>query len=420
MVLRVPSLRPNTGYAVLYTDEAGVSRWILPDPPAEGGGEATRGGAGEVTFRLPRDAAPRLPADTDETVGSRGPVSILGRRLVRVLVWATDEVVGHFGLQAVRTWEEEHRPYQLLRVGPDGPLADVAPNAADWARLTTGPALLLLHGTFSSAQGTFGDLWGTPRFVTLVQQYGGRVLAFNHPSLYHNPAENVQVLLASMAGQLPAGQSLTLDVLTHSRGGLVGRELAERVGDMDAHGLRVDVRRGVLVASPNRGTILADGDNWIDLADRYTNFITALPDTTFTLIMEGILTFVKVMGHGMLAGLPGLSCLVPKGDYLLRLNDTALPPTTYYTLGASFTPQDPGLVARLCKKVGDKVVDTIFGEANDGVVPAEGTYSTGLAGAHFQVPAERHRVYALEDQMHHCNYFEHDVVVRQVEEWLAG
>ncbi len=78
-------------------------------------------------------------------------------------------------------------------------------------------------------------------------------------------------------------------------------------------------------------------------------------------------------------------------------------------------------MARLCKKVGDKVVDTIFGEANDGVVPAEGTYShPAWPGPDFQAPAERHRVYALEDQMHHRNYFEHDLVVQQVEEWLTG
>ena len=439
MTLRVPRLRPDTDYAVLYTDESGYSRWILPNPGADaaaavvssgaasvtataapGGSALTRGAGATVSFNLPRDAAPLPPADPAKAPGTRGPISIIGRRVVRVLLWVTDDIVGRFSLKAAQKWEEQQRPYGLHPVGPAGIDAAVPMGPEDWRRLAAGPALLLLHGTFSSAQAGFDNLVGDASFAGLAGHYGGRVFAFNHPSMHHSPAQNVQTLLGQLKQQLPADARPTFDLVTHSRGGLLARELSERRAELDPGGVDLKVRRAVLVAGPNRGTILADGDNWISLADRYTNFITKLPDNAYTLTMEGILTFVKVMAHGALAGLPGLACLNPRGDYLKRINGAAKPPTVYHSIGASFTPSDPGMIAQLCKRVGDKLVDRLFGEDNDGVVPAEGTFSTGGATSPFSPLPEHRQVYSLEDRMNHCNYFEHDVVRRQIGAWLTA
>jgi hypothetical protein len=440
MTLRVPRLRPDTDYAVLYTDESGYSRWILPNPGADaaaavassgaasvsttaapGESARTRGGAGAtLSFNLPRDAAPLPPTDPGKAPGTRGPISTIGRRVVRVLLWVTDDIVGRFSVKAAQKWEEQQRPYGLHPVGAAGIDPAVPLGPADWRRMAAGPALLLLHGTFSSAQAGFGDLVGDASFVDLAGHYGGRVFAFNHPSMHHSPAQNVQTLLAQLKQHLPTAARPTFDLVTHSRGGLLARELSERRAELDPGGVGLTVRRAVLVAGPNRGTILADGDNWIALADRYTNFITKLPDNAYTLTMEGILTFVKVMAHGALAGLPGLACLNPGGGDLKRLNAAAQPPTTYHSIGASFTPSDPGMIAQLCKRVGDTLVDRIFGEDNDGVVPAEGTFSTGGAASPFKPLPEHRRIYVLDDRMHHCNYFEHDVVRRQIRDWLTA
>lgn len=433
MVLRVPRLRPDTDYAVLYTDESGYSRWILPNAGAAVQGDAvaaaaapssaaapTRGSGATLSFNLPRDAAPLPPADTGKAPGTRGPVSIIGRRVVRVLLWVTDDIVGRFSVKAAQEWEEQQRPYGLHPVGAAGIDPAVPMGPEDWRRLAAGPALLLLHGTFSTAQAGFGSLVGDASFAALAGHYEGRVFAFNHPSMHHSPAQNIQTLLAQLKAQLPAAARPTFDLVTHSRGGLLARELCERRAELDPGGVDLKVRRAVLVAGPNRGTILADGDNWIALADRTTNFITKLPDNAYTLTMEGILTFVKVMAHGALAGLPGLSCLNPGGDYLKRLNAATPPPTVYHSIGASFTPADPGMIAQLCKRVGDKLVDRIFGEDNDGVVPAEGTFSTGGAASPFNPLPEHRRVYALDDRMNHCNYFAQEVVRRQIGAWLTA
>lgn len=70
--------------------------------------------------------------------------------------------------------------------------------------------------------------------------------------------------------------------------------------------------------------------------------------------------------------------------------------------------------------MGDKLVDRLFGEDNDGVVPAEGTFSTGGAASPFNPLAEHRRVYRLEDRMNHCTYFAQEVVRQQIGAWLTA
>ena len=70
--LSLPAIGDNVGYAMLYTDEAGVSRWIFPQDGASGG-EVSRGSGDPVIFHLPRANAPLPPAiDVDDEAG-RGP-----------------------------------------------------------------------------------------------------------------------------------------------------------------------------------------------------------------------------------------------------------------------------------------------------------------------------------------------------------
>lgn len=102
--------------------------------------------------------------------------------------------------------------------------------------------------------------------------------------------------------------NLEIDVVTHSRGGLVGRELLSRV----QQGIPLRVRKMIMVACPNRGTPLADGEHWLTMLDRYTSLLADLPDTSASVIMEGILTVVKLIGHAGLRKLPGLAAMTPK------------------------------------------------------------------------------------------------------------
>ena len=88
-----------------------------------------------------------------------------------------------------------------------------------------GPLLVFLHGTASSAEGSFGKLWdggnleGARLRQELLPTYGDRVFALEHRTLTESPIDNALAL----AKRLPAGADVHL--VSHSRGGLVGEVL---------------------------------------------------------------------------------------------------------------------------------------------------------------------------------------------------
>ena len=83
----------------------------------------------------------------------------------------------------------------------------------------TKPYLLFLHGTSSSTVGAFGELQSSKLWDELVKYYGNNILALEHRTLTVGPFKNVNDLIKA----LPA--NTTFDVVTHSRGGLVGELL---------------------------------------------------------------------------------------------------------------------------------------------------------------------------------------------------
>jgi hypothetical protein len=400
ITLRAPAIGPEVGQAVLYSDETGLLQWIFPDQPSAA--ESTRGGA-EVIYRIPRRQV-AVDSASPET-RQRGTIIKLGRKIVRVVLWATDAIVGQ-GVQAVmRAWETEKRPYgwQML------PLSSTDP--VNWDRLRGGRGLLFLHGTFSSAADAFHAL-PAETVERLRQHYDGRLLAFNHPSVHQSPPENIARLL----DELPAG--LELDIVTHSRGGLVGRELIRQAAEQPGRQLRIG--KAVLVAAPNRGTPLANGDHWIDMLDRYTNLIAQAPDTSFTLLLEGVLTFVKIVGHAGLDALPGLKAMLPDGEYLRGLNANPPSTTRYHALVADYQPNDAGWINRFYKRVQDKLVDGLFAEPNDGVVPTSGGYSASRDGSGWQIPAAQRREFVTSDGVSHSTFFANPTVNEYLLRWLVA
>ena len=98
------------------------------------------------------------------------------------------------------------------------------------------------------------------------------MFAFDHFTLSHDPRRNIEWLV----DQLPP-QPLELDVVCHSRGGLVARALAEHPVAFGFDVSRVKVRRTVFVGVPNNGTALADPDHIVKMLDRLTTALNLFP-----------------------------------------------------------------------------------------------------------------------------------------------
>lgn len=394
---------PNHEYSILYRDEAGIYRWLFPQKPFSGHVRSGR----ELSFHLPRTGAPQPPTNDDAT---RGDWTAGGRRIIRLLRWPLREVISQGVSWAAEKWENQFRPYQFQKVVKGkigGPVS--------WDNMRTGRALLLIHGAFSTASATFDGLIQHNNFEQIASLYENRIFAFDHPTMQRTPRENIQWLLDN----LPPETSLHLDILAHSRGGLVTRTITEWLDELNHNGRTLTVDKAIFVGTPHQGTILADGENWYDFVDRCTNFITELPDHSYTIIAEAILTLVKLLAFGGLHGLPGIQTMLPKGEYLQKMNSTRAHHSTYYAVSADFSPADPNLLVRLRKQVQNFVTDRVFGDQpNDGVVPTVGCYQTANEAFGFPIPVERYRTFIGDAQVHHLNYFRNHAVVQQVIEWL--
>ncbi|MBD3944270.1 CHAT domain-containing protein [Nocardioides ganghwensis] len=226
-----------------------------------------------------------------------------------------------------------HRVGHDLRLGPDSLVQDLDA-AGD-------PFLVLLHGTFSNTEASFGGLLARDHtdWDAMLGSYDDRLVALEHPTLGLTPVENAVVL----AQALPEGARVHM--LSHSRGGLVGEVLscaaqgapstqaydrrkqethpdvaawAELTELVQGKGIRVE--RFVRVACPARGTILASRkvDKW---ASYFFNALKLVPG----LDAAGVLSVVKKVVLVLLEqrldvrAVPGLECMVPESALVATL-----------------------------------------------------------------------------------------------------
>lgn len=411
--LEVPYLGPERGQVLLLADEQGVLSWHFPEPVGMGAGATSRGAA-TIRFVIPREVATAPPAGGAERAPSdRSLVTLVGKKILSVLVYPiATALVGKGAQFLAERWEGEHRPHVVrpFGVGDYGQPAHAGLDAQGWSRLASGRSLLFVHGTFSTAHGSFAGL--PPDTMTaLATAYGGRVVAFDHPSLSVDPLTNAKTLL----GLLPPGLRLDLDIVGHSRGGLVARHLAARMADARAS---VDVGRLVVVGTPNAGTPLADPKHVGQLVDRFTSLLNLIPPGPWTAVLDvldAVLEVVKIVGQGALTGLPGLAAMNPVGPYLKGLPASA-PGSEVFAIDADFEPT--GSLASLWR-VPESALDRVFDQlANDAVVPSEGVWKAAASG--LTVPDERRVHFAADAGVWHCSYFARPEVSRALVSWLPG
>ncbi|MBB5471123.1 hypothetical protein HDG32_007279 [Paraburkholderia sp. CI2] len=415
--LEVPDLGDATGQLVVSIDDAGGVRWHLPEVKAGGANAAARGTSGTLRFRIPTTAtAHAIQPRASPKAPQRSLFGGAGRLLLKVLVYpVTDPLIGTVSDAFAARWEKLKRPYRLRIFAPDNYRnADVQPmSTGELAKVcNVGPVLMFVHGTFSTAHAGFGGL-DTNTVVELNKRYGARVVAFDHPTLADTPVDNVRWLL----GQLPSSE-VQLDVVCHSRGGLVARVLAERHPQFALDASHVNVRRAVFAGVPNSGTVLADPDHMMNMVDRLTTVLTLFPTGPVTETLEALVTVVKIIGHGALKGLQGLASMHPSGPILSVLNQVSGRPCDYFAVTSIYEPTERGLRG-VVLGAADNVVDLVFGNAeNDLVVPTDGVWSSN-GGACF--PLRDDHVFTLDPSLGvtHTNLFPHQAVADKLLQWLA-
>lgn len=354
-------------------------------------------------------------------------VRTVRRVRVRVAEGASGAEVGaETALDIARALEDRrsHEP-GLYRLRAPGRLGERITEPA--ALSLDAPHLLLLHGTFSSTAGSFGDL-GTD----LLSRYGDRVLAFEHRSVTESPAANALELVRL----LPAGAKLHL--VSHSRGGLMGELLCRgglagaplADGEIDAFGgsghaddrvalaelgrllaeRRPVIERFVRVAAPVRGTLLAS-----DRLDRYLSLALGALGLVLPKESEGFrflqaLTLALVRERADPATLPGLEAMMPTSPLVALLNTGRGPTTADLTVIAGDV--EPGW--NLLGTLSALATDLFYRQDHDLVVD-----SRSMFGGAERAPGEARYVFEKSSRTTHFAYFRNPSTAERVRDALA-
>jgi hypothetical protein len=424
-------------------EEAGLRRWrrrtgatvgvMGKRGPAESVETDDDGLPGSVLGTLLHDDRIR-----HQLAGKRGVLRVVGRWLVSGFDG------GLTGL--VREYDREQVTCEgLLWIPGDGP-ETMVPVRRDMLSHDAGAAksdrvLLLIHGTFSRTASPVEGFG--PAFLRWARERYRAVLGLDHWTLSRTPLENAEMLVEQLRvldPQLLEGRRL--DIITHSRGGLVGRAFCELLERAPA------VRHLIFLGTPNCGTDLANPKNWGALADMLVN-VTGLDFADLFGRLAGLLAHLAVLAGekripGLLAQNPLMADVENSFLHSLQRVDAGRGEVQYAVVTAEFEPAPliPNLKGlwQAAKAAGvDTALDRFFTDANDLVVNTAHAWCIEQGSAQrAQLPAflKPDRVLAFVPAMsklqlpaqvkpevalgiHHCNLFGQPRTQERLKQWLT-
>ncbi len=433
--------------AVVLVEQDGCYSWHLPAEfgPVTSARSMPRGQARRtVSFEIPlrHPAAParasRRSRSTSRTRGLFGDL-LTGVVRVTVLRFAAPVLVGKV-IDVLERFVHEgivHMP------SPD-PTTWTRVDRLDQVGLPTGrPArvLLFVHGTFSSTASAYGVLGLTDEgraFLTDALARYDAVIGYDHKTLSVDPLANANDLLGRIGG---VTSGVTVDVVCHSRGGLVVRSFAEQL--LPSSGWNGSVDKVVFVAATNAGTNLANPERWHDLVDIVTNLtmvtagvVAGLPggapvSAVVVGVVKGLGALVKYLvsyaadSHG---GIPGLAAMTPGGPFVTGINQIQpgqpAPGTPWYVVSSNFhvTLQDLDHLPKdfpreLAVRLAEGLVDRIFRDDNDLVVDVWSMSSIDAAVGGFVAGTYS---FGTNSEIYHVNYFGDGRFVAALRSWLLA
>ncbi len=382
-----PGMRPSPvrrgepmeeGAVLELVEDAGLRHWRWTKGAAAAAGNGgKRGGAGAGSLPgSPIAAVLANDAARQQLPGNRGLVRVIGRW---VLSGFGDGITG-----LVREYDREQVAEEGLLFIPSQDVQSMMPIATWLEKKSFKPKssdrlLVLIHGTFSNTASPVEGLGSG--FLKWAREHYQAVLGLDHWTLSKTPLDNARMLyeqLRTISPQLLEGRRL--DMITHSRGGLVGRAFCELLGGAPA------VKNLIFLGTPNCGTDLANPKNWGALADVLVN-LTGLDHAELLGRLAALLARLSVEGTeakipGLLAQNPLMAGVNDSFLNLLQKADAASGGVRHAVITAEFEPLPlvPNLKKLLKAAVGagvDAVMDKFFQSANDLVVNTTHTWCIG-------------------------------------------
>lgn len=331
-----------------------------PLPPAEIADEnlniVRHKDSGCIQFVFPTQTAPMLLAPMHPAAGR-----------MEWIKQAALRVSGRMTQRMAETIEAHNKPEALLslRHGWRQP-ATPAELAASRGR----KVLLFVHGVFSSIEGAFADLAADGTMQQLLARYDNQVFGYDHWTIAKTPQQNALDLLS----HLPADAGWEVDIVCHSRGGLVVRSLLSTAPHAaDAVLAAVAGRRAgriakvgkvFFVAAANQGSPLASAEE----IQHFLNVAAMLASFSGGMALDLVIGLAR-MAVSLGFDLPSVEALASGSALIGHLGgaDSLLTSASIYYARADF---DFG--HSLLEKAGTLINHMLLQVDNDVVVPYDG------------------------------------------------
>ena len=298
----------------VHTSDGVIYDWTLPERSAPAGRPLVLGEqapAGMLRFPVNPVAGGSAPVAPEsqpavlgiEDIAIGAVTNLVTKRVLQVLRSPLDTAL----LSAIRQFEAQP---QILALRDDGfqPLD----GAEAWrALLPPGGerrVLMYVHGFNSSTAGSGGG-----KFVPQLAANYDAVLGYDHPTAGISPLDNALELLRT----IPDDLQLAVDLIAHSRGGLVIRSLVELV-DWQPKFRPV---RLLTAGSPHAGTRLAEPERWdrlVSIGMTLGSWLATVGGGQFW--APQLLELVLKAAAQSTFDLPGIGAMTPGSDFLGLLN----------------------------------------------------------------------------------------------------